>query len=182
MLLSFFHNSNRWIPYFKKELGPRKSATYYWFNDRYHHHFGRERYFYFFLKDLTKEEVSFFVRQQGPDFHNLYVAYDQYSKGDRYEPPILMSSDEIIPDLIADAGYGNENPRTWKIVYPEDFLKVELQLFDGKDNPIPFNQIEVLKDIFPELELEDVAPFQTPHSDQGKFIIPGWKGVTYQEL
>ena len=179
MKLLFFHNSDRLIRKFEYRPQEYSTPTYYWFNAHYSHFYPwNPRYFHLFLKKPKGEKISFFVRNLGEDYKDLVGAYRYYASQEKTimnEAPILISTSTIIPDLIADAGAADSKSiELWSIIYPIEFRGKKIRLRDDNLNPIPYNQDEVIREIFPDIN--DALPFQLPDN------YPQWNSVSYDDL
>ena len=180
MNLTFFHNSESYIEKFSTDSEPHKQATYYWVSTHYtHFQPWHSKYFYLFIKKPKAEVIRFYIRQTGEKYSDLIIRYKQYLqtviKRPNCDSPILMSKDDIVPDLIAEAVDAvPDKCRIYKIIKPIEFKGQLVELFDTKNKPIDFDKIPALKHIFPQIS--ESIPFVLP--DQ----YEQWNSIRYDEL
>ena len=180
MDLTFFHNSESYTEKFSVDSEPYKKATYYWVNTHYHHYLpSHEKYFYLFIKKPKTDGIKFYIRQTGESFTDLITQYKQYLenliKYPYCDSPILMSKDSITPDLIAEAvDFIPNKCRVWKIIKPEEFKGLHIELFDADNKPIDFDKIPEIKHMFPNISKS--VPFVLP--DQ----YDEWNSISYDDL
>ena len=162
--LFFFHNSDEYVLLFRAQGKPENKEklvrpTFYWFSDSYHSHIPnyRYKYFYLFVKNPRLENILFESGRDGYDFHTMFAHYLEFLKERNkkglydkytYEPSILMSFSDIIPDLIAryDKATGYHT-----IDRPLTHQGVKFRLFDDNGIPRAFNAIEEIVSAVPHI-------------------------------
>ncbi len=182
-LITFFHNSDELRSEFSHKDSNR--PCFYWFADRFHSHTGylkKDKYFYMFVKDPIKESITLIPRNnEDHSFHALYNDFLFFKHNTDYqeylEPPILMSYDRIVPDLIAEY---SEETNEYKIVKPDIFKHMRFKLYDDSykhqwaKGP-KFTDIQVLNKSLPLLA--NSLPLTDPKIRNGKYIFKNWLGA-----
>lgn len=201
--LTFFHNSDfnyEEVPsLFKPRLRDDNKLenirpAFYWFNDFWHSNFPnwRNRYFYLFIKNPQLDGIEFRSRHPGSDFNGLYAHYVDYLKerdekhlgymygppnsgeGGYYEPSILMSYDDIIPDLMVN--FSEESDRCGLIIKPEIYKGTEICFFKEDYTPIKFIEIPKLVEMVPNIK--NSLPFIKPKQENNIYIYEDWLPIT----
>lgn len=118
------------------------------------------------------------------DFNDLYSIFLDYKKDGvskmqngelKYaEPPILMSFDKVIPDLIAKY---HEDTNEYEVVKPTAHLGRRFKLYDDTYKhiwalEIPFTEVPELVDLLPTLK--ESLPFQGAEYIDSKYIYDNW--------
>ncbi|MAF14033.1 MAG: hypothetical protein CMI53_04040 [Parcubacteria group bacterium] len=177
--ITFFHNSGEYREFFSSKENDR--PCFYWFGDSYHCHLGwdnRDDYFYLFVKNPKEDKIPFRARYDELDFSGLYknfldykIAREEIYKGQKFyaEPSILMSFARVEPDIISK--YLKES-QEYEILKPGSHKGLKFKVSDEDGRLIPFNQIEVILDIVPQIK--NSYPFIEPKKEQGHYIYEDW--------
>jgi len=120
---------------------------------------------YFFLIDPKKDNIALRSRTESQDFSDLHKAaleYKAFKEGklpnaEYREGGIAMSFSPMTPTLILEALEPDQYTK-YKVIFPRKrFKRPHISLFDENKQPIPFDQIPVLKQLLPDLS--DSHPF-----------------------
>ena len=136
--------------------------NFYWFHDSFYSHCAidnQDRYLHLFVRNPMEEGISFLERSGVQYFSELVESFkenkEKLARAYRGEtgfplacnPPILLSTDPLVPDLILD--FKESGADTAEIIYPEALRGVVCQLFDSAHTPIPFIKIPELVKALP---------------------------------
>ncbi len=145
----------------------------------------KDRYFYLFVKNSARDNIAMRARRgENLDFNDLYSdfldyqnsAFAKLKSGElKYaEPPIIMTFEIIIPDLIAKY---HEDTNEYEIIKPITRSNVRFKLYDDTYKHtwpmgIPFTDVPELLEALPVLK--ESLPFQKPESIDGKYVYDNW--------
>lgn len=146
----FFNQGDR---YTEKFIAPNDRPNFFWYNDAFFSHLafkGQDRYLHLFIK--RKDDFSFVFMQGNKTWEDVYYHFlenkekiskiDDISKLTSYNPPILRSSDTIIPDLIFD--FEKEGNQEAVCVFPGEYKGLRCKFFNDEHFPIDFMDIPEL--------------------------------------
>lgn len=158
----FIHHSDHYENYLVgKTIDQPK---FYWFTDRYFDqltfgNYSAYKYLFFFVRKLEDNKINLFFR----GYINLEDALNRFSKFKKWaenkieevknesfyeEPPILLSSSKIEPNLIAKY---NEKAKDFFIIYPAKYKGEKLNLFNPSGFAKNFLDTRLL-DLIPQIK------------------------------
>lgn len=150
----FFNQGDR---YTEKFIAPSDRLNFFWYNDAFYSHLtfkGQDRYLHLFVK--RKDDYSFIFMQGNKTWEDVYSHFlenkekllkvDDISRLTSYNPPILRSSDTMVPDLIFD--FEKEGNKEAVCIFPDKYKGIRCKFFDDKHFPIDYIDIPELKNIF----------------------------------
>lgn len=94
--ITFFHNSDNKM----NQLG-RNKKVYYWLGDEWYHHCGIPSYCYIFKKSVEEFKKINWKQYQGTNPDNIFETIKE-RKEIKTEPPIMTTTDILIPNIIFD--------------------------------------------------------------------------------
>lgn len=140
----FFNQGDRYV---EKFIAPADRPNFFWYYDSFYSHvtlIKQDRYFHIFIK--KKDDYNFVFMQGNKTWDDVYNNYlDVKNKVSRNDPPILRSSDAMMPDLIFD--FEKEGNREAICVFPDKYKGIRCKFFNDEHFPIDFIDIPELKDV-----------------------------------
>ncbi len=194
--ITFFHNSDYDYEAFPALFKPmqrrenRKKPTrpvFYWFSNSWHSNFPniRNKYFYLFVKNPKLDNFKLRSRHSGLDFNGLYSFYEKYLekrklldleklykdfKGGYYEPSILMSFSEVVPDLVVT--FPNDKDTRGIILKPKKLEGEKIDLLTKNYRPLNFIDIPEIVSAVPKIKRS--YPFIQPKKIDGRYYYKDW--------
>lgn len=147
---------NQGDSYAEKFIAPGDRPNFFWYNDAFFSHLtfkGQDRYLHLFIK--RQDDYNFTFMQGNKTWEDVnshflenkekLLKVDDITRLTSYNPPILRSSDTLIPDLIFD--FEKEGNNEAICVFPDKYKGIRCKFFDDNHFPIDFINIPELKDI-----------------------------------
>jgi hypothetical protein len=135
-----------------------------------------EKYLYFFIINTKNQGIGVRNRcEHLQKFDGLWHQFQDFQKHktnnkEYNEPPIIMSFYKLKPNIVLEY---QENG-SFKIIYPS--ISKEFKLEDEDNIKIPFNRIEPIVELLPEIEHS--LPFVEPIKIDGKYVYDDWLEMT----
>jgi len=149
----FFNQGDKYV---EKFIAQKDRPNFFWYHDAFYSHLtfkGQDRYLHLFIK--RKDDFSFVFMQGNKtweDVHSHFLENKEkiskvgdVSKLTSYNPPILRSSDTLIPDLIFD--FEKEGNQEAICIFPNEYKGLRCKFFNDEHFPIDFIDIPELKEI-----------------------------------
>ena len=149
----FFNQGDRYVDNF---VAPNDRPNFFWYHDAFYSHLsfkGQDRYLHIFIK--KKENCNFSFMQGNKTWEDVQSHFlenkekiskvDDINKLTSYNPPILRSTDTLIPELIFD--FGKEGNQEAICIFPDRYKGIRCKFFDDNHKPIDFIEIQELMEI-----------------------------------
>ena len=188
--LFFFHTTDDYIETFDPQYSPMNKDTnpparplFYWFSNVYFKYLG-DKYLYLFIINPKKQGVAVRNRAENErQFDGLWNQYQDFQlrkrdKKIKYnEPPIIMSFAKLKPSLtLKHLGNGVFTVMTpvkgFRFFWQSKNRTIKFKMLDENNQKIPFNKIEPLMQLLPELK--NSLPFTEPKEENDKFVYEDW--------
>ncbi len=150
----FFNQGDKYTGKFT--FSQNRRSNFFWYHDSFFSHFSiekQDRYLHIFIK--KQNDYDFAFMQDNKNWDDVYNHFlknkDKLKKEENlknlktYNPPILRSSDLLVPDLIFD--FEKEGNIEAVCVFPEKYKELRCKFFDNKHFPVDFIDIPKLNEI-----------------------------------
>lgn len=140
----------------EKFVAPNDRPNFFWYHDAFYSHLairGQDRFLHLFIK--RKDDYSFTFMQGNKTWEDVYSHFlenkekllkvDDMVRLTSYNPPILRSSDTLIPDLIFD--FEREGNNEGICIFPDKYKGIRCKFFDDMHFPIDYIDISELMKI-----------------------------------
>jgi len=149
----FFNQGDK---YNEKFIGKENRPNFFWYNDAFFSHLTiekQDRYLHIFIK--KRDEYNFSFMQNNKTWEDVYSHFlknkeELLKESDLkrlviHNPPILRSSDTLVPDLIFD--FEKEGNKEAVCIFPENYKGIRCKFFDDNHFLIDFIDIPELMKI-----------------------------------
>lgn len=157
----FFNQGDRCTPIFTRHPSTSDGLNFFWLYESFHSHFSikkQDRFLHLFVRNPNSINFPYF--RGGRNWSEVadYYFLTKKGKDKNYEtgliflipePPVLRSSDTLIPDLIFD--FEVDGALVAKIIYPEKYSGIRCKLFTDDHIPIPFVDVPEIVAIIPHI-------------------------------
>lgn len=147
----FFNQGDKYTEEFMAQ--EKNRPNFFWYHDSFYSHLSidkQDRYLHIFIK--KKDDYNFSFMQGNKTWEDVYNHYQENKEKSNNEvdikryilhnPPILRSSDILIPDLIFD--FEKEGNIEAVCVFPNKYKGLRCKFFGEKHFPIDFMEIPEL--------------------------------------